>query len=211
MVASLMIVAMGTTSVEAQVRVSVGADGRRTLTNRQAFNVSPSSTVLVDPHQDLLQLIERYSRQFDLDPILVRAMIQVESAYDPRAVSRKGAIGLMQLMPATAAELRVADPYDAADNVRGGTTYLRQLLDQFDGRLVLALAGYNAGPQAVVRYGGVPPYEETQDYVRRVLRLYQGSDFTEIPAAGLGSKNGRKIYLVRQGGKLVMTNTPPGR
>lgn len=211
MVASLMMVAMGAASVEAQVRVSLGADGRRTLTNRQTFTVSPSSTVLVDPRQDLLQVIERYSRQFDLDPKLVRAMIQVESAYDPRAVSRKGAIGLMQLMPATAAELRVADPYDPADNVRGGTTYLRQLLDQFDGQLVLALAGYNAGPQAVVRYGGVPPYEETQDYVRRVLRLYQGSDFTEIPAAGLGSKNGRKIYLVRQGGKLVMTTTPPGR
>ncbi len=201
---------MAASSVGAQVKVSVGADGRKTLTNRQTFNLSPASTVLADPRRELQDLIEGYSRQFDLDPMLVRAIIQVESAYDPRAVSRKGAIGLMQLMPATAAELRVADPYDAADNIRGGTTYLRQLLDQFDGQLELALAGYNAGPQAVRRYGGVPPYEETRNYVSRVLRLYQGSDFTEIPTGSLGS-NGRKTYLVRSGGKLVMTTTPPSR
>jgi hypothetical protein len=209
LIAVTLIVSIGSGDLRAQTKVSVGADGRKTLTNRQTFQVAPARVVSVDPRQDLLDVIDQYSRQADLDPLLVRAMIQVESAYDPGAISGKGAIGLMQLMPGTAAELRV-DPYDPAENVRGGTTYMRQLLNQFDDQLVLALAGYNAGPQAVRRHDGVPPYKETQNYVSRVLRLYQGSDFAEIPTASLGS-DGRRTYLVREAGRLVMTTTPPVR
>jgi soluble lytic murein transglycosylase-like protein len=204
-----MLLILGVTSVAAQVQVTVRSDGRPKLSNRQTFQIAPAAKALPDPRSDLLGVIESNSRRFDLDPLLVRAMIQVESAYDVRALSSKGAIGLMQLMPATAAELRV-DPWDPADNVRGGTRYLRQLLDQFDDDLVLALAGYNAGPRAVSRYGGVPPYEETRNYVRRVLGLYRGSDFADIPSARLAA-SGRKTYLVREGGRLVMTTTPPGR
>jgi soluble lytic murein transglycosylase-like protein len=113
-------------------------------------------------------LIAEHAAAQNVRADLVRAVIQAESAFDPQARSHKGAIGLMQLMPATATELGVTDPYDPAQNIRGGVAYLRQLLDQFDGNEELALAAYNAGPGAVNRYGTVPPYRETRDYIRRI-------------------------------------------
>ena len=121
-------------------------------------------------------MIQTHAAANGLPVDLVRAVIQVESGFDSLAQSPKGATGLMQLMPATAADLDVRDPYDADQNIREGTAYLRRLLDRFDGDETLALAAYNAGPEAVGRYGGrVPPYEETQDYVRRVERAAGGS------------------------------------
>jgi soluble lytic murein transglycosylase-like protein len=114
-------------------------------------------------------LIHTHATQQSVRPELVRAVIQVESGFDPRALSPKGAMGLMQLMPATARSLGVNDPWDPAQNIRGGTTYLRQLLDRYDGSEELALAAYNAGPGAVERYGSrVPPYRETREYVHKV-------------------------------------------
>jgi soluble lytic murein transglycosylase-like protein len=116
-------------------------------------------------------LVARTAHELGIDPQLVMAVIAVESAFNPRAVSPKNAQGLMQLMPETAARFGVSDPFDEKENVRGGTTYLRDLLKRFDGDLVLALAAYNAGEGAIVSSGGVPPYRETRDYVERVTRL----------------------------------------
>jgi len=108
-----------------------------------------------------------------LEESLIRAIIHAESAYQPDARSPKGAQGLMQLMPATAAELQVADPFDPAENIDGGARYLAQLLQEFGGDLDLAAAAYNAGPNAVYQYGGIPPFDETREYVRRVKILYE--------------------------------------
>lgn len=119
--------------------------------------------------------VRRVADRFGLDQDLVHAVISVESAYDPRAVSPRGAVGLMQLMPATAAELGIHDLTDPHDNIVGGVRHLRRLMDRYDGNLVLSLAAYNAGMTAVDRHGGVPPYRETIDYVRRVRRRYQGN------------------------------------
>ncbi len=118
-------------------------------------------------------LIQRAAERHDLDPLLVDAVIRQESGFRADAVSSAGAVGLMQLMPSTARALGVSDPFDPAANVEGGTRLLRSLLDRYDGRLDLALAAYNAGPEAVDRYGGVPPYPETQAYVDGILARYR--------------------------------------
>jgi hypothetical protein len=112
--------------------------------------------------------IEDAAAKFDVSPDLIRAIISVESAFDEYAVSSKGARGLMQLMPATARRFGVSDPFDPAEAIMGGTEYLQYLLGLFHGNIELAAAGYNAGENAVLRYGGVPPYRETRNYVVRV-------------------------------------------
>lgn len=120
--------------------------------------------------------IDRYvsqnARAQRIDPALIEAIIENESSFDPYATSPAGARGLMQLMPETAASLGVDDPYDPAQNLRGGSRYLRELLDRF-GNVDLAVAAYNAGPGAVERFGGIPPYVETRRYVRNVLSRYR--------------------------------------
>ncbi len=127
------------------------------------------------------ELIEREAKRWNVDASFVSALIRAESNYEPRAVSRKGARGLMQLMPATARRLSVARPFDPASNVRGGVRYLRELLDRFGNRPELVLAAYNAGEGAVESYGGVPPYRETVAYVRRVLGWWQPAEASARP------------------------------
>ncbi len=122
------------------------------------------------------QLIEQAAEKYGVDPDLIEAVIQAESNYDADAVSSAGAQGLMQLMPATARSLGVTDAFDPAQNINGGVKLLSQLLNQYDGNVKLALAAYNAGPGAVAKYDGIPPYNETQKYVTRVLDFYQSSN-----------------------------------
>lgn len=121
----------------------------------------------------LTRAINRSSRRHHLHPALIRAVIKAESDFIPSAVSKAGAQGLMQLMPKTAQTLLVQDPFNPEENIRGGTKYLRYLLTQYNGSLTLALAAYNAGETAVNRYQSIPPYEETQRYVKKVLRYYR--------------------------------------
>ena len=124
------------------------------------------------------QLIKTCSARYGVNPSLVKAVIHAESGYNPNAVSSKGASGLMQLMPATARSLKVADRFNPKDNVEGGVKYLRFLLDTFRGDVSLAVAAYNAGLTTVAKYGGIPPYNETRTYVSRVLsymKSYQES------------------------------------
>lgn len=125
------------------------------------------------PPAQIERLISANAGAWGVDPALVKAVIANESGFDANATSKSGARGLMQLEPSTAGELGVGNAYDPAQNIWGGTRYLRGLLDRFNGDIRLAVAAYNAGPQAVEKYGGVPPYAETQSYVQNVLGSYQ--------------------------------------
>lgn len=131
----------------------------------------PSTPSLAPGHIE--EIIESASRRYGLDPHLVRAVIKVESDFNSLARSHKGAQGLMQLMPETARLHNVVNVYDPYDNVEGGVRHLRLLLDRYRGELRLALAAYNAGIQAVEKYGGIPPFSETREYVRRVLEYHR--------------------------------------
>ena len=129
--------------------------------------------VAAPPRRPYDDLIIEAARTYDLDPRLIRSVVQVESAFNPKAVSRTGAKGLMQLRPILARELRVHNPFDPRQNIMGGARYLRRLLDMHEGDIRLALASYNAGPRNVTRYGGVPPFQETQKYVKRIIDLLE--------------------------------------
>lgn len=117
--------------------------------------------------------IQRSALSHEVDPLLIKAIIQAESNFDRYAVSRSGAQGLMQLMPETARDMMVANPFDPAENIAGGTRYFRNLLNAYDGNLALSLAAYNAGPSRVARKGSLPRIRETREYVRRVIQFYR--------------------------------------
>ena len=117
-------------------------------------------------------LIAEAAERYDVSFPLLKAIIKAESDFDPQAVSKKGAMGLMQIMPQNFKLLGLKDPFDPTQNINAGARYFKQLYDRFNGKLALSLAAYNAGPKAVDRYKTIPPYEETEEYVRRVLRFY---------------------------------------
>ncbi len=129
------------------------------------------------------RLIEAEAKRYNVDASLVSAVIRAESNYEPRIVSRKGARGLMQLMPATARRLDVRRPFDPVSNVRGGVRYLRELVERFDNRPELVLAAYNAGENTVETYGGIPPFRETVNYVKRILSWWTPAIEAAAPAA----------------------------
>jgi soluble lytic murein transglycosylase-like protein len=180
---------------QAEIYQYVSPNGTISLTNvpsdarYRKIDVEAARFHSILSERELEPVIKRHSSQQQLHPALIRAVIKAESNFDPRAVSRAGAIGLMQLMPQTAVRLDVRDMFDPDENVGGGTKYLRQLLDRFHGNLPLALAAYNAGENIVDRYQSLPPIDETRQYVRKVLRYY-------------------RTFLVRDG---VITERPVGR
>jgi soluble lytic murein transglycosylase-like protein len=151
------------TGVDVQTFAVRGNDAYRTT----GADMTPG-----DLETRLQSIVDQHAARHSLSPDLVRAVIRVESGWNPRAQSAKGAQGLMQLMPATAAAYHVTDPFDPEQNIRAGVAYLRTLVDRFDGKTELALAAYNAGPGAVEKYGRtIPPYRETQAYVRRIVSV----------------------------------------
>ena len=192
-------------AAQAQIVRYQGPDGRLYFTNLP-LPPATGSTAVTRPAlatrptapAPIFSLIQRLAQQYSVDPHLVRAIITLESNFDPHAVSRAGAQGLMQLMPDTAARYRVEDPFDPHANIEGGIRYLRDLLRLFPSDVRHVLAAYNAGEGAVQQYGGIPPYPETQRYVERVLALY-GVAFP--PPQG-------KIYRYRTAsGSILLTDT----
>jgi len=133
--------------------------------------------------QSMNEVISEVSSRHHLDPDLINSVIHAESGFNPKAVSRKGAQGLMQLMPETASRLGVVNSFDPGDNLEGGTRYLRELLERYNFDLIKALAAYNAGPQRVEQYHGVPPYYETRAYVARIIRDFNRKKLAERKAA----------------------------
>ena len=120
----------------------------------------------------IMSMIEETSNKYGVDSKLIKALVQQESGFNPNAKSKAGALGLMQLMPSTAQGLGVNNPMDPKQNIEGGVKYVKSLMDRFHGNVILALAAYNAGPNAVKKYDGVPPYKETQNYVKSILKNY---------------------------------------
>lgn len=196
----------------AQTYRLIGPDGTVHYTNtptdpryrRDGMDAGPAATpprlpvvhAAVAPYaSEIVAAAERYG----VPESLIRAVIRVESAFNPRAVSRKGAQGLMQLMPETAAVLGVRNAFDPRENIDGGVRHLRGLLERF-GDLHLALAAYNAGEQAVLTYGGIPPYPETRDYVTRVLALSGAHGSPDLPRS--------TFRVIERDGAVVYTNIP---
>jgi soluble lytic murein transglycosylase-like protein len=142
--------------------------------------------------QDLNQVINTISDRHHIDPDFISSVIHAESGFNPRAVSPKGAQGLMQLMPGTASKLGVSNAFDPSANVEGGTRYLTELLQRYNFDVIKALAAYNAGPLRVQQYGGVPPYHETQAYVARIVRDYNRKKIAQRKAAAATAKNNRR-------------------
>jgi soluble lytic murein transglycosylase-like protein len=168
----------GPLPAQAQIDSWYDSNGVLTLSNRpqnggaRTVRVPVGPTIVARSNPQFEPLILEHAKLQGVRAELVRAVIQVESAFNPRAVSPKGAMGLMQLMPATARDLGVVDPFNPAENIRAGVTYLRQLLNRYNDDVQLALAAYNAGPGAVDRHGSkVPPYKETRNYVAKITGI----------------------------------------
>ena len=181
------------------------------LTAGPAWASGPSASVagtVTSSATGVRDIVRQVSLEHGLDPKLVDAVVRVESGYDPGAVSRKGAMGLMQLMPATAVRLGVADPFDPEQNIRGGVREFARLVDVYQGNLQLALAAYNAGEGAVARYRGVPPYNETQNYVSQILTIYTGR-----PYRLSGSYRAVRVRMMTDPstGQTLITNLPTGK
>jgi soluble lytic murein transglycosylase-like protein len=202
--------------VNAQIAPSVDETGKRVYVNgdspttghgRTISSPSTASSAASSdaPTDKLDRIVQDAAARHDVDPALVKAVITTESGWNPRAVSNKGAVGLMQLIPGTAQRFGVGNLFDPAQNVEGGTTYLKSLLDRYKGDLTKTLAAYNAGEHAVDLFGGVPAYRETQRYVQKVTDTYFRPDSGRNPTLWSPPRN-RVRREVDSNGRVVFTN-----
>jgi len=179
----------------AQVHIVTRPDGSHVISNIGSSTKLTNLAWLArqrDRRSSYDAIIERYADRYGVDPVLVRAVIQVESDFDARCVSRKGARGLMQLVPETAKRYGVRNVFDPEDNIRGGVHYLADLLGMFHNDLSRSLAAYNAGENAVLKYAGMPPYNETTTYVTRALTVYYGRPYAQAESFA-GDPHRRKL------------------
>jgi soluble lytic murein transglycosylase-like protein len=184
--------------------------GRETTQAANARIQAANATGVPTSPQDIDAAITMAAARHNVDPNLVRAVVKVESNFNPNAVSRKGAMGLMQLMPSTARSLKVQNPFDPQQNVDAGVRHLKQLLESYGGNVKLTLAAYNAGSGAVARSAGVPHYAETQNYVRRITKLYYGNlDYGGLNVAPAAEMAPREPVRVQRDarGVLYISNT----
>lgn len=198
LVATSIALAFLATTVDADVRLKVKADGTKVIYNVGGISPGQASDFhwwakQHDRRTKYDAIIEKYAEKFRVDPVFVRAVIQVESNFNPNCVSHKGARGLMQLMPGTAKRFGVKDVHDPDQNIRGGVRYLAALLAMFGDDLPRTLAAYNAGEGAVQRYGGIPPYEETTTYVKRAMTVYYGKPYGTSAVSFAGKRGGAKL------------------
>ncbi len=171
----------------------------------QETKLSPNTISSANMPSAYLDIIQTACNRHGVDPALVHAVVKVESDFNPYALSKKGAMGLMQLMPQTAVDMNVRNSFNPDDNVDGGVRYLRYLIDRYEGNLSLALAAYNSGETAVKKWGTIPPFKETRNYVQRVLKLYNGKNKLHVPRY--------TIYMgYSDDGSLIVSDNPlPGR
>ncbi|TNF52235.1 DUF4124 domain-containing protein [bacterium] len=166
---------------------------KKSLTKTSKYTLHSGRKKPPDKHQRRYRtIINTTSEKYNIAPSLLKAVIEVESNWNSQAVSKKGAQGLMQLMPDTSKSLKVGNPFNPEENIDGGAKYLKSLLDKYNGDLSLALAAYNAGPNRIDKFGGVPPIPETQKYVKKVLGLYRGDKATPIYKVKI--RNGTVLY-----------------
>ena len=210
-------VTMATTAGAETRRVADNAGNRASVRKGSAYQPAalalavPRPTRPSSPREDdaYTREIAEASARYAVPERLIWAVIRVESGFDHRAVSRKGARGLMQLMPETAAMLGVRDPFDPRQNIHGGTAHLRAMMERFRHDVRLAVAAYNAGEKPVVQYRGVPPYTETRDYVTQVMRFYEGSSGPTSSARGEMRPGGVR-RIVEPDGTVLYTNIAYG-
>ncbi len=209
-VAAVLVAGFASAERTAGVFIFTAPDGTRRIVN--VPQAGPGTIAIPDGatarREALWPAVEEAARTQGLDPRLVDLVIRMESGYNPRAVSPKGARGVMQLMPTTASMYGVGNLFDPLQNIRAGVRYLKDLFQRFNSDVSLALAAYNAGPEAVERHGGVPPYDETRSYVKAILMAYRGDANFSTLSGGFGrpARRARPVELIGEDGRALIAN-----